>query len=295
MRRTLLMANVLINLAMASNTCVAKMLSCEDLTSAGLRGSMNAGGDLRASLLSYLTKQFAKPRYFEGLNPTNSCTPFRTNLALYPGIPARDCTYTELGLKGWVRLALITPELATRWIMHSCSAFSQLEMECVVRVTTNAWCSNQLSFPIVGNLIEPANSAGGKGSSGVNLVFLHGVTVTRPGWMGERESVDPTIQRNRLGPWAASTKVLHTGEAAQVSRPAAVRREIYLKYTANFGKNGLPIDVGRSCPITARKVGWLEVSREAFVEGWQQGRNRLFDAAAQALMRSKFPGRIKCE
>ena len=142
-------------------------------------------------------------------------------------------------------------------------------------------------------IIEPASSAGGRGSSGINLVFLHGITITRPDWMPEHESVDVNVQRDRLSGLAERERAYANG-VAQVSRPAAVRREIYNKYGEKFSDNGRLIDVGKSCPVWARKIGWLEVSREAFVEGWQKGRHRLFDAAAHALMRREFTGKIQC-
>ena len=270
----------------------ASAANCE----ADMRPTIQAavsGSDLQGSLTNYLTPLLRKPRYFEGRNPSVTCTSPHLDQPLYAGIPVRECTYTELGLKGWVMLSTPSAELVSKWVTHACNGMPQATA-CAVRLTTYAWCSNQLSFPIAGNIIEDGSSGGGKGSSGVNYVFLHGVTIARPDWMPEGTSVDLATQKERLGAMAL-TEHAYTGSVAEVSRPSGIRREIYSKYAQPIAVAGKPLDVGKSCPVPARRAEWLDVSRDSYVEAWRDGRNRLFDAAAKALMAGEFPGVVPCK
>jgi hypothetical protein len=263
---------------------------CEQTTGRQLQSAL-AADHLSTGLLKYLQAKMSRPRYFEG-DPERDCTEYRTDHPLYPGIPMRDCTYEYLGLTGWVRLANPTPEIATRWIVNACAEMEK-RRQCVLRLTAYTWCSNQLSFPVTGNIIEDASSAGGSGSAGVNLAFVHGVTISRPAWMPERMPVDVGAQRDKLGP-LAEHEGSYRGGVAQVSRPSGIRREIYEKYAAKLKIAGKEIEVGKSCPKSARNLEWLRVSRESFLEGWQSGQHRLFNAAAKALMRGVSPGAVKC-
>jgi hypothetical protein len=257
--------------------------TCESLTAGRVRQAL-AGQQTREGLTAYLRSRLSARRYFE-----TDCTPERTDHPLYPGIPYRDCTYRELGLSGWVRLAVIPPDLVADWIVNACGK-TGAAAECVVDLTAYSWCSNQLSFPIVGNIIEPGSSGGGSGNAGTNFIFLHGVTITRPDWIGANGNVDAETQRQKLAP-LADREDAYTGGVAQVSRPSGIRREIYTKYATHFEM----VDVGASCPPADRRREWLDVSRLALVEGWRTRDHRLFDAAALALSKGEQAlGAISC-
>jgi hypothetical protein len=257
--------------------------TCESVTARKIQETLT-GHELRDGLTAYLRGRLAAPRYFE-----HDCTAERTDHPLYPGIPYRDCTYQELGLQGWVRLAVIPPDLVADWILNACSK-TGAAAACAVELTAYSWCSNQLSFPIVGNIIEPSASGGGTGNAGTNFIFLHGVTITRPEWISGNGSVDAETQRQKLAP-LADREGAFQGGVAQVSRPSGIRREIYAKYATQFES----ADVGTSCPPSARRREWLDVSRLALVEGWQTRDHRLFDAAAIALSKGERGlGAISC-
>lgn len=262
------------------------MADCE----ADMRSKVDAGlasVPTQASLASLLTPLMAKPRYFE-----TTCDRPALDHPLYPGVPVRQCTYEHLGLKGWVMLANPSADLASKWIYNACSDQKDVKT-CTVRLTAYAWCSNQLSFPVVGNIVEPRSSGGGKGDEGANFLFLHGVTIERPDWLPERTSVDVETQKKHLIELAA-TEHAYKGSVSQVSRPAGVRREIYVKY--GLAAANLQVgDVGRSCPVSARRTEWLDVSRILYNQGWRTGKNPMFLAAAKALMANESPGRIPCE
>ena len=257
--------------------------TCESLTAGRIQQAL-AGHELRDGLTAYLRGRLAAKRYFE-----TDCTAERTDHPLYPGIPYRDCTYRELGLPGWVRLAVIPPDLVADWILNACGKTAS-PAECAVQLTAYSWCSNQLSFPIAGNIIEPGSSGGGSGEAGTNFIFLHGITITRPEWISANGSVDADVQRDKLAPLADRADA-YQGGVAQVSRPSGIRREIYSKYATPFEA----LDVGTSCPPSARRREWLDVSRLAFVEGWRTRDHRLFDAAAMALAKGERAlGTISC-
>jgi len=249
--------------------------TCESLTAGRVKQAL-ADKPLREGLTAYLRVRLSARRYFE-----HDCTPERTDHPLYPGIPYRDCTYTELGLPGWVRLAVIPPDLVADWILNACAKTPAAE-SCAVQLTAYSWCSNQLSFPIVGNIIEPSSSGGGSGEAGTNFIFLHGVTITRPDWISANGNVDAAIQREKLAPLAEREDAFQGG-VAQVSRPSGIRREIYTKYATPFPS----VNVGTSCPPSTRRREWLDVSRLAFVEGWRTRDQRLFDAAAVSLSKGE--------
>lgn len=177
------------------------------------------------------------------------------------------------------------------WITDACK-MSGNTRRCVARLAAYIWESNQFSFPISGNIIENGRSAGASDDAYLNLVFLHGVTIPLPASVPQRQNVPLSKQREVFSELARTRAV---ERPAQVSRPAGVRREIYLKYAdAMKDANGSNIDVGLSCPLSARKMGWLEVSRRSLVEAWNQPSHKLIAAAAIALEKGDFPGRIDC-
>jgi hypothetical protein len=244
-------------------------------------------GNLRSSLTMVIEKWTKNPRYFEA-----KCEPaLDAANPLYPNIPTKECTYKEGALNGWVQLAVIPADMLSRWITSACET-SVAARKCVARVTAYLWESNQFSFPVAGNIIEAGKSAGAADNADLNLVFLHGVTVPLPKGVPQRGNI-PLSEQKRIFSALAKTKIV--SEPAQVSRPAGVRREIYLQFAEPFkAEDGSIISVGKSCPQSSRQPGWLEVSRRSLVEAWNKPTHRLISAAAKALENGIFPGRINC-
>lgn len=240
----------------------------------------------QASLQAFLAPLMAKPRYFE-----TNCERPQLDHPLYPGIPVKQCVYEHLGLKGWVMLANPGPDLASKWIYNACADQKDIRT-CAARLTAYTWCSNQLSYPVVGDIIEPASAGGGKGEQGTNFVFLHGVAIERPAWMPEHASVDVETQKKQLLALAAAEHA-YKGAVSQVSRPSGIRREIHVKYALDSTKTQVP-DVGKSCPVRARRPEWLDASRITYNQGWRTGKNPMFQAAAKALIANENPGKLDC-
>jgi hypothetical protein len=249
---------------------------------------MLADKDLLGSLSAVISKKTRLPRYFE-----EKCDPtLKIDHPLYPGIPYKECTYKEGGLDGWIQLAVIPSEMTAGWIVDACSR-SPKARRCVARLAAYMWESNQFSFPIAGNVIENGKSAGSTSDEYLNLIFLHGVTIPFPDGIPQRESVSLVKQKSIIG---ALSRVPSVDKPAQVSRPSGIRREIYSRYSEPMTlDDGKAIDVGKSCPATARKSGWLEVSRRSLVEAWNKPHHRLIAAAGKALENGEFPGRIGCD
>lgn len=254
---------------------------------------------------NYVTAKLKYRPYFMG-SSEKACTAVSPVPAGYEGIPVVDCTYSDSGLDGWVRLAVPDTNLMSDWILKAASLCTNPN-RCAAKLATDAWGSNQYSFPIAGNIIEPASSAGGSGSAGTNLIFINGVTVVRPSLL---DGLDPAgknakgtiniaieIQKQCSlallatvnGEAAASVPGDVTGSctsltSTQVSRPAAIRQDIYVSYgdPSKTEKQRLA-EVGTSCPPSARKVAWLTVSKSAFITGLQTRDHPLFDTAARAI------------
>lgn len=244
--------------------------------------------NLRGSLTKVIAAKTNQPRYFE-----KNCDPtLRTDNSLYPGVPYKECTYKKGGLDGWVQLAVIPADMMSGWIVDACSK-SIKTRRCVARLAAYVWESNQFSYPIAGNIVENGNSAGASSNDYLNLIFLHGVTIPLPAGIPQRGSVSVSKQKAIIGALSQTGTV---DKPAQVSRPSGIRREIYSKYSDPVKlENGKAVDVGASCPVTARKAGWLEVSRRSLVEAWNKPHHRLLAATAQALEKDEFPGRISCD
>lgn len=195
-------------------------------------------------------------------------------------------------LHGWVQLAVIPPDMISGWITSACEKSSK-PRRCVARVAAYMWDSNQFSYPIAGNIIEDAKSAGGKGDDYLNLVFMHGVTIPLPEGISQRGVISASDQKEIIGSLATKKTV---ELPSQVSRPSGIRREIYLDYAEPLKtKDGAVFEVGKSCPVSARKGDWLEVSRLSLVEAWKKPSHRLVSAVALALEKGVFPGRIQCK
>lgn len=138
---------------------------------------------LERGIRNYVAARLSERPYFEGRKPTD-CTPVSPAPSGFEAIPVIDCVYKESNLNGWVRLAVPDADLISDWILKAASLCHQPE-KCAAKMAADAWASNQYSFPIAGNIIEPAVSAGGNGSAPLNLIFINGVTVHRPAfWQG---------------------------------------------------------------------------------------------------------------
>lgn len=266
--------------------CHAMAADCEADLRTKLEASLGATAS-QAGLAGALAPLMSKPRYFE-----TACERPQLDHPLYPGVAVRQCTYEHLGLKGWVMLANPSSELASKWIYNACSDQKDVK-SCAIRLTAYTWCSNQLSFPVVGNIVEFAGSGRSKDAGGANVAFLHGVMIDRPDWLPERNPIDTETQKKRFLELVASEHA-YKGPVSQVSRPSGVRREIYVQYGLASAKLQVG-DVGRSCPASARRSEWLDVSRILYNQGWRTTQNPMFEAAAKTLMANEDPGEMNCK
>ena len=235
---------------------------------------------LEAGITDGVKSLLAQPRYFEDPKQGAVCSRPKLDNPLYPGIPVKECAYQHLGLTGWVMVANPGAEVVAKWISNACAETADAKT-CAVRLTAQTWCASQFSFPVVGNLIEPVTSDGK--SVGVNTAYLHGVAIARPQWLPEKASVGADIQKQRLSSLVASDKA-YTGLTAPASWPSGLTPAVYTKYAAAPANLAKEPSVGAACPIMARRAEWLNASRVNYNQAWRNGRNRMFDAAAKALM-----------
>jgi hypothetical protein len=259
-----------------------------------------------------------KPRlYFMGKS-ANDCKSVSPPPAGFEAVPVVDCIYSDSGLDGWVRLAEPSPDLIAGWILKASSLCKRPE-RCAAKLAADAWASNQYSFPIAGNVIEPASSRGGTGSVGTNFFFINGVTVVRPSFLdgltanGKNAkgtaSLPIEVQKQCLLALLAiavgDTPMPLPDDApnsctklalGQVSRPAAIRQDIYVLYgDPSKTKAERLMQVGISCPPSVRKVNWLAITEKSFLDGLRTGDHSLFDTAARAIDAGEvYHGRVKC-
>jgi hypothetical protein len=263
---------------------------------------------LDKGIRNYVTAKLRQRPYFMGKKPSD-CIPVSPMPSDFEGVPVVDCVYKELNFEGWVRLAVADANLISDWILKAASLCHQPET-CAAKIAEDAWLSNQYSFPIAGNIIEPAASAGGNGSAPLNLIFINGVTVSRPAFLAGHENIDTSVQRKCalallatanaevVTPVSGDTtgSCLRLG-SAQVSRPAAIRQDIYVAYgDPTKTKAERFAEVGASCPASARKLAWLSISKSAFLTGVRTREHPLFDTAARAIDAGKIDlAKIDCK
>lgn len=262
---------------------------------------------LDQGIRNYVAAKLQARPYFQGAS-ADACTEPNLTEPGFSEISVIDCTYTESGLTAWVRLAIAPPDLLADWILNAARLCRKPEV-CAIRLAGDTWISNQYSFPIAGNIVEPDSSTGGSGAGAINIFFVNGVTVARPSILPETSALTIDLQKQCALALLASANGLAaapvTGDKVgsctvitvrQVSRPAAVRQDIYVKHGDPTKTEAQRLaEVGSSCPVGARKAGWLAVSRRAFVEGWRTRRHELFDAAARAIQAgTAYLGRIDC-
>ena len=254
--------------------------SCEAIISKQVTQAL-LGKNPRAGLETYLTKKLSNPRYFED----GKCTSPAKDLKLYPGVPYHDCGYENGGLHGWARVAIIPPAMLAGWIDNACRSKGA---KCIAGVTAYSWCSNQMSFPIAANIIEPGNAGGGSDAGSHNFIFLHGITVPRPAWIGSTQDLDAAVQAKNLAPLSDVEEP--TTLTSQVARPAGIRREIY----SEFAPEPKLTNIGMSCPIADRNPVWFDAARKSLLDAWGKPQNIMFDALAKALEDGKSRGKVSC-
>lgn len=263
---------------------------------------------LEKGIRNYVAARLSERPYFMGKKPTD-CSPVSPAQSGFEGVPVIDCVYKESNRDGWVRLAVPDAELISDWILKAASLCHQPE-KCAAKMAKDAWSSNQYSFPIAGNIIEPDASTGGNGLAPVNLIFIYGVTVQRPAFLAKYGNIDIEDQKQCALALLATanaevatqvpgdTKKSCLGVASmQVSRPAAIRQDIYIAYgDPTKTKAERFAEVGASCPVSARKLAWLSISKSAFLAGVRTREHPLFDTAARAIDAGKiYLAKIDCK
>ncbi|MCW3847926.1 hypothetical protein OF829_11805 [Sphingomonas sp. LB-2] len=251
---------------------------------------------LEAGVRNFASDKLQHRRYFEG-GSADACTkPILTEPG-YEGIPVTDCTYVDSGLQGWVRLASVPADLMSDWILNA-AKLCKKPNACAAKLADDLWESNNYSFPIAGIIVERGNSVGGGSGGATNLMFIHGVTVERPAILPEHAVLDIELQKRcALALLAYSNGVVPAPVSGdpnnscakiavvrQVSRPAAVRQDIYISYgDPKLTKEQRASASGPTCPAESRKLNWLAISRSGFIEGWKSRHHPLIDTAARAI------------
>ena len=269
MKRVLILAA-----AAAAVASPALAADCEIATAAQVQAALGSA-PLEAGLANSLKALLAQPRYYEDPKQGAVCAQPALDHPLYPGIPVKECSYQRASLTGWVMVANPGPDLAAKWVARACGDTADAKT-CAVRLTAQAWCASQFSFPVVGNLIQstPTGPA--------NTVFLHGVPIARPQWMAEKTPVPIDVQKQRLAPLAASDSA-YKGLAGAAAWPVGLSSAAYAKYGPPAAKSA-PQPTANACPAFARRPDWLNAARATYNQAWRNAQNPLFNVAAKAIM-----------
>lgn len=250
---------------------------------------------LEAGVRNFVSAKLKHRHYFEGGSPDACTKPILTEPG-YEGIPVYDCTYIDSGLNGWVRLAAVPADLMSGWMLGAARLCKKPDL-CAAKLADGLWSSNNYSFPIAGIIVENGGVGGGSGGA-TNTMFIHGVTVERPAILLEHAVLDLDLQKRcalALLTWSnGGVPAPVVGDPAnscskiamvrQVSRPAAIRQDIYIAYgDPRLTREQRLAATGPTCPQESRKFDWLAISRSAFVEGWKVRRHPLIDTAARAI------------
>lgn len=273
-----------------SRSAIVSTIALAALTVATQAWSADCQSDLRAKLepalrpeainsdlLTQLQGLMAKPRDLEDPQRGANCSRPVLDNAFYPGIPVKECSYQRLGLSGWVMLANPSAEVAAKWITAACSDAPDVKA-CSVRLTAQAWCASQLTFPVVGNLIQPDPL---NPQQGVNTAFLHGVAIARPAWLPQKTPLPAATQKQRFSPLLVSASA-YSGPVGAVSWPSGLSSPVYAQEDRARPPAAKAALAG-SCDAIARRDGWLAISQAAYNQAWRNAKNPLFDIAAKAL------------
>lgn len=185
--------------------------------------------------------------------------------AAYAGFNVKRCRYVEGGLTGVVYVLNPTAEDVARWIAGACASAGRPEDEsCGRDLALRMKQSNGFIFPVAGDVIEPASSAGptcaGRyGARAVHAYFRDGITVeTERGYTCEVYEISEADADAEA--FKTPQQVFHVG------RIAALHRNDYARL----------MNVARPSDDE-----WRAIVRDSYLEALRTGSYSLLNLAAR--------------
>jgi hypothetical protein len=204
----------------------------------------------------------SRGRYVEG-----ECESAAIADPAYAGFDVRRCAYDEGGLSAIVYVLNAPAHEIARWVAGACEAVRRADDgACATRLVRHMRSSNSFIFPVAGDVLEPASSAGPgcaarHGDATVHVFFRDGVTIET-----ERDYTCETYAISTADAEAEAFKQPAT--VFNVARIAALHRNDYARLT------------GVRRPSDDE---WRAIVRDSYLEALRTGRYSLLDLVARKL------------
>lgn len=204
----------------------------------------------------------SRGRYVEG-----QCESAAISDPAYAGFDVRRCAYEQGGLSAIVYVLSAPAHDIARWVASACEAVGRADdAACAQRLVRHMRGSNSFIFPVAGDVLEPASSAGPGcaaryGDQIVHVYFRDGVTI-------ETER-DYTCEIYAISAADAEAEAFKQPAAVfNGARIAALHRNDY----ARFAGVARPTD-----------DEWRTIVRDSYLEALRTGRYSLLDMVARKL------------
>jgi hypothetical protein len=201
-------------------------------------------------------------RYVEG-----ACERASVPDAAYAGFDVRRCAYDQGGLSAIVYVLNAPAHEISRWVAGACAAVGrEADAACAKRLVNHMRGSNSFIFPVAGDVLEPASSAGPGcaaryGDQIVHVFFRDGVTI--------ETARDMTCETYAISTADAEAEAFTAPAAVfNVGRIAALHRNDYARL------KGVP---------RPSDDQWRAIVRDSYLEALRTGRYSLLDLVARKL------------
>lgn len=185
--------------------------------------------------------------------------------AAYAGFDVKRCIYYERDLMGVVYVLSPAAEEIARWVANACAAIDKSNDEsCGSLLVASMRRSNGFIFPVAGDVLEPASSAGPgcaarHGNKLVHVYFRDGITVET-----ERDYTCETYEISEADADAEAFKA--PVKVFNVGRIAAIHRDDYARFA------GIP---------RPSDDEWRTIVRESYLQALKTGRYSLLELRAK--------------
>lgn len=204
----------------------------------------------------------SRGRYVEG-----ACTSATIADRAYQGFEVRRCEYSEGGLSAIVYVLNASARDIARFVANSCGSVGRADdAACATRLVRHMRASNGFIFPVAGDVLEPAASAGPgcaarHGDKIVHVFFRDGVTIET-----ERDMTCETYAISTADAEAEAFKAPR--QVFNVGRIAALHRSDYARLA------GVP---------RPSDDEWRAIVRDSYLNALRTGRYSLFDLVAKKM------------
>ena len=201
-----------------------------------------------------------RDRYVEGL-----CETARIADPAYAGFDVRRCAYDQGGISAIVYVLNAPAHEIARWVANACASVSLAnDAQCATRLVRHMRASNSFIFPVAGDVLEPASSAGPGcaaryGDQVVHVFFRDGVTI--------ETQRDYTCETYAISESDADAEAFAVpAQVFNVARIAALSRADYARLS------GVP---------RPSDDEWRALIRDSYLSALRTGRYSLLDLVAK--------------